>query len=69
MSGTVKEYEAGKKIKLTGPGDKTYAFELGESARVEGAIVVGQMATVKYTKGYGRERNRRRSFRKPRPTR
>ena len=43
--------EAGKKIKLSGPGDKSYAFDLGENARVEGAIVVGQMATVKYTKG------------------
>ena len=51
VSGTVKEYEAGKKIKLSGPGDKSYAFDLGESARVEGSIVVGQMATVKYNKG------------------
>jgi hypothetical protein len=51
VSGTVKEYEAGKKIKLSGPGDKSYAFDLSETARVEGAIVVGQMATVKYTKG------------------
>jgi len=51
VSGTVKEYEAGKKIKLSGPDDKSYAFDLGESARVEGTIVVGQMATVQYTKG------------------
>jgi len=51
VSGTVKEYEAGKKIKLSGPDDKAYAFDLGESAKVEGVIVVGQMATVKYTKG------------------
>ena len=51
LSGTVKEYEAGKKIKLSGPGDKSYSFDLGESARVEGTIVVGQMATVKYTRG------------------
>lgn len=51
VSGTVKEYEAGKKIKLSGPGDKSYAFDLGEGARVEGSIVVGQMATVQYTKG------------------
>jgi hypothetical protein len=51
VSGTVKEYEAGKKIKLSGPGDKSYSFDLGESARVEGTIVVGQMATVKYSKG------------------
>jgi hypothetical protein len=51
VSGTVKEYEAGKKIKLSGPGDKSYSFDLGENAKVEGAIVVGQMATVKYSKG------------------
>ena len=56
VSGTVKEYEAGKKIKLSGPGDKSYSFDLEESARVEGSIVVGQMATVKYTKATdGRE--------------
>ena len=51
VSGTVKAYEAGKSIKLSGPGDKSYSFDLGENARVEGSIVVGQMATVKYTKG------------------
>jgi hypothetical protein len=51
VSGTVKKYEAGKTIELSGPGDKSYSFDLGENARVEGAIVVGQMATVKYTKG------------------
>jgi hypothetical protein len=51
VSGTVQEYEAGKKIKLSGPGDKSYSFDLGETAMVEGAIVVGQMATVQYFKG------------------
>jgi hypothetical protein len=51
VSGTVQEYEAGKKIKLSGPGDKSYSYDLTENARVEGAIVVGQMATVKYSKG------------------
>ena len=51
VSGTVKEYEAGKKIKLSGPNDKSYAFDLGENAKVEGSIVVGQMARVQYTKG------------------
>jgi hypothetical protein len=48
--GTVKEYEAGKKIKLSGPGDKSYSFDLDEGARVEGSIVVGQMAKVSYWK-------------------
>lgn len=51
VSGTVQEYEAGKKIKLSGPGDKAYSFDLGDTAMVEGAIVVGQMATVQYFKG------------------
>ena len=51
VSGTVKEYEAGKRIKLSGPGDKSYSFDLSENAKVEGTIVVGQMAVVKYTKG------------------
>ncbi len=51
VSGTVKEYEAGKTIKLSGPGDKSYSFDLGGNAKVDGTIVVGQMATVKFTKG------------------
>ena len=50
VTGTVKEYEAGKKIKITGPGDKTSSFDLDENARVEGSIAVGQMAKVEYTK-------------------
>ena len=49
--GTVKEYEAGKSIKLSGPGDKSYSFDLRGDAKVDGTIVVGQMATVRYTKG------------------
>ena len=54
--GTVKEYEAGKSIKLSGPGDKSYSFDLRNDSTVDGTIVVGQMATVKYTKGTdGRE--------------
>ena len=50
VTGTVKEYEAGKKIKIEGPGDKSYSFDLDPSAQVEGAIVVGQMAKVTYHK-------------------
>lgn len=50
VTGTVKEYEAGKKIKITGPGDKTYTFDLDENARIEGSIAVGQAAKVTYTK-------------------
>ena len=50
VHGTVKEYEPGKKIKISGPNDKTYSFDLDENARVEGSIVVGQMADVSYRK-------------------
>jgi ABC-type glycerol-3-phosphate transport system substrate-binding protein len=49
--GTVKEYEAGKKIKIEGPGGKDYSFDLEENARVQGTIVVGQKARVGYSKG------------------
>jgi hypothetical protein len=48
--GTVKEYDAGKKIKISGPNDKTYSFDLDEDARIDGAIVIGQKAKVEYTK-------------------
>ncbi|HWZ86566.1 MAG TPA: hypothetical protein VN032_10215 [Thermoanaerobaculia bacterium] len=50
VTGTVKEYEAGKKIKLSGPANKTYSFDLDGNAQVNGAIVVGQMAKVTYSK-------------------
>lgn len=48
--GTVKDYEAGKKIKVEGPGGKDYSFDLDENARVQGTIVVGQKARVGYSK-------------------
>jgi hypothetical protein len=50
VTGTVKEYEAGKKIKISGPGDKSYSFDLDQNARIEGNIAVGQMAKIEYTK-------------------
>src|SRR5213593_2247456 len=49
--GTVKEYEAGKKIKITGPNNKDYSFDLDESVRVDGTIATGQMAKVEWMKG------------------
>jgi hypothetical protein len=49
--GTVKDYEPGKRIKIEGPGGKDYSFDLEESARVQGSIVVGQKARVGYHKG------------------
>jgi hypothetical protein len=57
VTGIVKEYEPGKKIKVEGPGGKDYSFDLEESARVSGTIAVGQTARVDYYKGAdGRER-------------
>src|SRR6476659_2840108 len=50
VTGTVKEYETGKKIKISGPSDKTYSFDLDENARVEGTIAAGQKVKVEYTK-------------------
>lgn len=50
LAGTVKEYEAGKSIKISGPDDKTYRFDLDGAARVEGVIVVGQPVKVGYSK-------------------
>ena len=50
VTGIVKEYEPGKKIKISGPADKTYSFDLDPTARVDGSIVVGQMAKVTYHK-------------------
>lgn len=56
--GTVKEYEAGKKIKVTGPEDKDYSFDLDEGVtKVVGSIAVGERVKVKYTKDdAGKER-------------
>ena len=48
--GTVKEYEPGKKIKVTGPGDKDFSFDLDEGVGVTGAIAPGQRVRVTYTK-------------------
>jgi len=55
--GTVKEYEAGKKIKVTGPNNKDYSFDLDDAVRVDGTVAVGQMAKVEWVKGNdGKER-------------
>ena len=54
--GTVKDYEAGKKIKISGPNDKIYSFDLDGTVRVDGIVTVGQMAQVEWTKKNGRER-------------
>ena len=54
--GAVKEYEAGKKIKVSGPNDKVISFDLDGAVRVDGAVTVGQMAKVQWVKENGRER-------------
>jgi len=49
--GTVKTYEAGKKITVTGPKDKDYSFDLDENVSMAGgAVNVGDKVTVTYTK-------------------
>ncbi len=50
VTGTVTDYEPGKKIKISGPGDKSYSFDLDANAKVVGAVVVGQTAKVTYHK-------------------
>ena len=56
VTGTVKSYNAGKSIKVEGPGGKNYSFDLDEVARVEGNIAEGQMVKVSYYKSTdGRE--------------
>ena len=55
VMGTVKDYEAGKKITITGPKNKKYAFNLDENARIEGNIAVGQNAKVEYTEKGGKK--------------
>jgi hypothetical protein len=54
--GTVKDYEAGKKIKISGPNDKIFSFYLDKDVRVDGVVTVGQTAQVEWTKKNGRER-------------
>ncbi len=48
--GTVKEYEAGKKIVVTGPKNKDTSFDLDQNAAVSGDIAVGTKVKVTYTK-------------------
>ncbi len=53
VTGTVKDYDAGKKITISGPNNKSYAFKLDQNALVEGNIAVGQNAKVEYTERGG----------------
>ncbi len=51
--GTVKDFEPGKKIKVVGPGDEDFAFDLDEHASVQGSVSVGERVKVTYTKTPG----------------
>src|SRR2546427_3650066 len=51
--GTVKEYEAGKKITVTGPKEKSYSFDLDENVAMKGTVAVGDRVRVGYTKSDG----------------
>src|SRR6185436_12279491 len=48
--GTVKEYEAGKSIKVTGPDAKDYSFDLTDMAIMKKAVTVGERVKVTFTK-------------------
>ena len=49
--GTVKTYEAGKKITVTGPKNKDYSFDLDENVSMSGgAVNTGDKVKVTYTK-------------------
>ena len=50
VTGTVKSYEAGRKLEVAGPNNKDYTFDLDENAKVEGAVAVGQWVKVQYRK-------------------
>jgi len=49
--GTVKTYEEGKKITVTGPKNKDYSFDLDEQVKIAGPVSVGERVKVTYTKG------------------
>ena len=49
--GSVKEYEAGKKIVVTGPKNKDYKFDLDDNVGMKGPVNVGERVKVTYSKG------------------
>ena len=56
--GTVKDYEPGKRITVTGPKGDDVSFALGDSVELRGKVVVGARVKVEYTKQDGTERVR-----------
>jgi hypothetical protein len=53
VTGTVKDYEAGKEIEVTGPNDKNYTFKLDENVALKGPVEIGERVKVSYTKSDG----------------
>ena len=51
--GSVKEYESGKKIVVTGPKNKDYTFDLDDNVGMKGPVNVGERVKVTYSKGDG----------------
>jgi hypothetical protein len=48
--GIVKEYEAGKSIKVTGPDSRDYRFDLTDMAAMQMPVAVGERVKVTFTK-------------------
>ena len=46
----MKEYEAGKSIKVTGPKTKDYSFDLTDMVALKTTVSVGERVKVTYTK-------------------
>jgi len=54
--GSVKEYESGKKIVVTGPKNKDYKFDLDDNVGMKGPVNVGERVKVTYSKADGGDR-------------
>jgi len=54
--GRVKQFDAGKKIVVTGPKNKDYSFDLDDNAAVSGDVAVGKKVKVTYSKSSGGEK-------------
>ncbi len=56
VTGIVKDYEAGKKLKVTGPKQKDYTFDIDENVAMKGTVQIGGRVQVSYSKSNGGER-------------
>jgi hypothetical protein len=55
VSGTVMKYEPGNELEIRAADGNNHDFDLEDSVRVDGAIVVGQPVTVTYTDREGKK--------------